>query len=124
MFFRQVQRQAALLEEARQREVELVTDIKKLQIELDEASRTASAAQKTINDLKEENKKIETLQKVTADLRSELNDQIELSQQRFMEGQYLRLEKEKLIVLSTYKDSQLAEHRAAVKSVKSINEWK
>lgn len=105
------------MDEARQREAELEGEIRKLQNRLEDATRSASSSQKAIDDLKEDNRRIDALQKINADLRSELNDQIELAQHRFMEAQYLKLEKEKLIVLSDYKDSQLVEHRAAVKSV-------
>lgn len=116
----QVQKQAVLLDIARQRESELESELRKLQIKLEEASNAALSAQKTINELKDENKRIEALQKMTTELRSELNEQIDVAQQRFMEGQYLKLEKEKLVVLSAYKDSQLVEHRAAVKELQNL----
>ncbi|XP_046623078.1 uncharacterized protein LOC124306424 isoform X1 [Neodiprion virginianus] len=116
----QVQKQTSLLEDARHRETVLESDLKRVQTKLDEATTMASSAQKIISELKDDTKRIETLQKVIADLRTELNDQIELAQQRFMEGQYLRLEKEKLLVLSAYKDSQLAQHRTAVKELQIL----
>ncbi|XP_048507527.1 uncharacterized protein LOC105693917 isoform X2 [Athalia rosae] len=116
----QTQRQATLLEEARHKEAELEVELKQLKMKLDDATKLNASAQQTICELKEENKKIEALQKLNTELRNELNDQIELAQQRFMEGQYLRLEKEKLVVLSAYKDSQLVEHRAAVRELQNL----
>lgn len=60
------------------------------------------------------------MQNITAELRSELTEQTELAQQRFLECQYLKMEKEKLAVMSDFKDSHLVEHRKAIKNLQNL----
>ncbi|XP_023289714.1 uncharacterized protein LOC105695118 isoform X2 [Orussus abietinus] len=113
----QVQKQKQYLEEARQREAELETVISSLRTQLGAANKATETNEKTITELRAENKRIELLQKVAQELRTELNEKTELAEQRFMETQYLKLEQEKLLMMSSYKDSQLDELRSAIKEL-------
>ncbi|CAK9816939.1 hypothetical protein ANTPLA_LOCUS9178 [Anthophora plagiata] len=116
---RQVHKQVLLLNEARERQLDLETTIRTLKMELEEAIKTAQARDKTISELTEGIKGYEFSQKVIADLRANLTEQTELARQRHLEVQYLTLEKDKLSVLSSYKDSLLIELRTAIKELQS-----
>lgn len=117
---RQVHKQVLLLNEARGRQLDVETTVKTLKQELEEAIKTSQTKDKTITDLTEEIKGYECFQKIIADLRASLSDQTELARQRYLEVQYLTLEKDKLSVLSSYKDSLLVELRHSIKLVESF----
>lgn len=91
--------------------------MKTLKEELEEATETAQAREKTITELREAIKGHEFSQKVITDLRASLSDQTEFARQRHLEVQYLTLEKDKLSVLCSYKDTLLLELRNAIKLV-------
>ncbi|XP_017767428.1 PREDICTED: uncharacterized protein LOC108556027 [Eufriesea mexicana] len=116
---RQVHKQVLLLNEARERQLDLETTIKSLKQELEEKIKTVQAKDKTITELTEEIKGYKFSQKVVAELRMNLAEQTELARQRHLEVQYLTLEKDKLSVLSTYKDSLLNELRNAIKELQN-----
>ncbi|KZC07398.1 hypothetical protein WN55_09390 [Dufourea novaeangliae] len=116
---RQVHKQVVLLNEARERQLDLETTVKTLRQELEEAIKTALAKDKTITELKEGMKGQEFSQKVIVDLRTNLAEQTELARQRHLEVQYLTLEKDKLSVLCSYKDSLLIELRNAIKELQN-----
>ncbi|XP_015585627.1 uncharacterized protein LOC107263205 [Cephus cinctus] len=115
----QIHHQALLLDKARQREALLEFEMKQLKIELTDMEKVLAENQNTIFALVEENKRVDLLRKMCSELRMNLNEQIELAQQKFMDVQYLSLEREKLLVLSSYKDSQLIELRSAIKELQS-----
>ncbi|XP_043255976.1 uncharacterized protein LOC122399386 isoform X1 [Colletes gigas] len=114
---RQVYKQVLMLNEARERQLDLETTLKTLKQELQEAMKTAQARDKIITELKEEIKGNEFSQKVVTDLRTKFAEQAELARQRHLEVQYLTLEKDKLTVLCSYKDSLLSELRNAIKEL-------
>lgn len=107
-----------MLNEARERQLDLETTIKSLKQELEAAIKMVQDRDKTITELKEDIKAHEFSQKVLTDLRTNLSEQTELARQRHLEVQYLTLEKDKLSVLCSYKDSLLFELRNAIKLVK------
>ncbi|CAL7943201.1 unnamed protein product [Xylocopa violacea] len=116
---RQVNKQVLLLNEARERQFDLETTVKALRQELQEAIKTIQSKEKAISELTEEVKGNEFSQKVIAHLRTNLTEQAELARQRHLEVQYLTLEKDKLLVLSSYKDSLLSELRNAIKELQN-----
>lgn len=107
-----------MLNEARERQLDLETTLKTLKQEIQEAMKMAQARDKIITELREEIKGHEFSQKVITDLRTNLAEQTELARQRHLEVQYLTLEKEKMNVLCSYKDSLLIELRNAIKLVR------
>lgn len=116
---RQVHKQVLLLNESRETQLDLENTIKTLKQELEETIKTAQTRDKTISELKKEIKGYEFSQKVIADLRINLAEQTELARQRYLEVQYLTLEKDKFFTLSSYKDSLLLELRNAVKELQN-----
>lgn len=106
-----------LLKKAQERQLDLETNIKSLKQELDEKVKIVQAKDKRITELTEDIKGYKCSQKVVAELRKNLAEQTELARQKHIEVQYLTLEKDKLSVLSTYKDSLLNEFRNATKLV-------
>ncbi|KAG7205397.1 hypothetical protein KM043_007391 [Ampulex compressa] len=116
---RQVQKQVTLLNEARDNQLDLENTIKTLTQELQDAIKTVESKEETIVGLKEEVKSQQYSQKVIADLKANLNEQMELARQRYLEMQYLTLEKDKLAVLSSYKDTLLTDLRNAVKDLQN-----
>lgn len=119
VYTRQVHKQVLLLNESRERQLDLESTIKTLKQELEEAIKIAQTRDKTISELKKEIKGYEFSQNVIADLRINLAEQTELARQRHLEVQYLTLEKDKFFALSSYKDSLLIELRNAIKLVVS-----
>lgn len=115
---RQIQKQLVLLNEGREKQLDLETTVKALRQELQDAIKTIEAKEKTIAHLTEEIKD-NFSQKVITDLRANVAEQTELARQRHLEVQYLTLEKDKLLVLSSYKDSLLNELRNAIKELQS-----
>ncbi|XP_076176038.1 uncharacterized protein LOC143151091 isoform X2 [Ptiloglossa arizonensis] len=116
---RQVHKQVLMLNEARERQLDLETTLKTLKQEIQEAMKMAQARDKIITELREEIKGHEFSQKVITDLRTNLAEQTELARQRHLEVQYLTLEKEKMNVLCSYKDSLLIELRNAIKELQN-----
>ncbi|XP_076685283.1 uncharacterized protein LOC143377640 [Andrena cerasifolii] len=116
---RQIHKQVLLLNEARERQFNLETTVKTLKQELEDAIETAQAREKTVTELREEIKGHEFSQKVITNLRASLSDQTEFARQRHLEVQYLTLEKDKLSVLCSYKDTLLIELRNAIKELQS-----
>ncbi|XP_031825840.1 uncharacterized protein LOC116424057 [Nomia melanderi] len=116
---RQVHKQIILLNEARERQLDLETTVKTLKQELEEATKTIQTREKTITELKEGMKGHEFSQKIISDLRTNLAEQTELARQRHLEVQYLTLEKDKLSVLCTFKDSLLVELRNSIKELQN-----
>ncbi|KAK2576295.1 hypothetical protein KPH14_005660 [Odynerus spinipes] len=112
---RDILKQLKLLDEARQKQSELESTISILKEQLHEASKTIQNKDKVISELQQENKKHESSQKLIAELRADLIKQTEVARQRLLEMQYLMLERDKLSVLSSHKDSQLNEFRDVVK---------
>ncbi|XP_076247755.1 uncharacterized protein LOC143187406 isoform X2 [Calliopsis andreniformis] len=116
---REVHKQVLLLNEAQGRQSDFETTIKTLKQELEEVTKTIQARDKIINELRENSKTHEFSQKVISDLRANLVEQTELARQRHLEVQYLTLEKDKLSVLCSYKDSLLVELRNAIKELQN-----
>ncbi|XP_034190000.2 uncharacterized protein LOC117608663 [Osmia lignaria lignaria] len=116
---RQVHKQVLLLNESRERQLDLESTMKTLKQELEEAIKIAQTRDKTISELKKEIKGYEFSQNVVADLRINLAEQTELARQRHLEVQYLTLEKDKFFALSSYKDSLLIELRNAIKELQN-----
>lgn len=100
----------AKLIESQQRERNLENAAKQMSVELKESART-------ISELNEKTKNVQVLQRLITDLRRERDEQSEAAQQNYMEIQYLKVENEKLMTLSSYKDTRLAELLAAQKWV-------
>lgn len=109
-----------LLNNARERQLDLETTEKIQKQELEKAIKTIQARDKTITELTEKMNGYESSQKIVAELRINLAEQTERVRRLNSEMQYLRLEKEKLSVLSSYKDSLLTEHRNTIKLVESL----
>ncbi|XP_017882252.1 uncharacterized protein LOC108626209 [Ceratina calcarata] len=115
---RQIQKQVVLLNEGREKQSDLETTVKALKQELQDAIKAIEDKEKAIASLTEEiNDNFS--QKVIADLRANVAEQTELARQRHLEVQYLMLEKDKLLVLSSYKDTLLNELRNAIKELQS-----
>lgn len=94
----------------------LERQVKVLKQELEEAVKVSQAKEESLNRLREE---VKGYEKIITDLRTNLNEQTELARQRYLEMQYLTLEKDKHCALSSYKDTLLIELRNAVKDVQS-----
>nr|XP_033325845.1 uncharacterized protein LOC117220210 isoform X1 [Megalopta genalis]XP_033325846.1 uncharacterized protein LOC117220210 isoform X1 [Megalopta genalis] len=99
---RQVQKQNVLINKAQERQLHLETTIKALGNDLEDGIKVARAREKTI-----------------ADLRTSIAEQTELARQRHLEVQYLTLEKDKLSVLCSYKDTLLTELRNSIKELQN-----
>ncbi|KAK1132397.1 hypothetical protein K0M31_016505 [Melipona bicolor] len=117
---RQVHEQRLLLNNARERQLDLETTEKTQKQELEKTIKTIQARDKTITELTEKMNGYESSQKIVAELRMNLADQTERVKRLNSEMQYLRLEKEKLSVLSSYKDSLLTEHRNTIKELQCV----
>lgn len=89
------------MKQTKQQESELECEIKRLRTDLNEALKNDLASRKLINELREENRQIGVLKK-------ELKDEMELTH-------YLKLEKEKLTIMSSYKDAEFIKLRNAIK---------
>ncbi|XP_076662463.1 uncharacterized protein LOC143365802 isoform X2 [Halictus rubicundus] len=116
---RQVVNQITLLNEAREMQLNAETTVKALRSDLEEAIKIAQSRERTITELKEGMKNQEFSEKVITDLRASLAEQSELARQRHLEMQYLTLEKDKLSVLCSHKDSLLVELRNSIKELQS-----
>lgn len=90
--FSDIKRQTELLELAQKKQSDLESLILKLKKQLDESSRT-----------------VESKDKVIAELKTDISEKMELARQSLLERQYLMLERDKLSVLSSHKDSQFNE---------------
>lgn len=112
---RDVHKQLKLLEESRHKQSEMESAIVVLKDQLNEASRTIQNKDKIISELQQKIKKHEASQKIITELRTDLTKQTEVARQRLLEMQYLMLERDKLSVLSSHKDTQLNEFRNVVK---------
>ncbi|KAK9305979.1 hypothetical protein QLX08_003212 [Tetragonisca angustula] len=117
---RQVHEQRLLLNNAREKQLDLETTEKTQKQELEKAIKTIQARDKTITELTEKMNGYESSQKIVAELRMNLAEQTERVRRLNSEIQYLRLEKEKLSVLSSYKDSLLTEHRNTIKELQCV----
>lgn len=98
------------MNQGKQRHDQLECELKRQRMEFNEISKFDLTNRKIINDLRNENKEMESLKK-------ELEDKNDLIQQTQLELQYSKLENEKLTIMSSYKDSQLVELRNAIKLV-------
>ncbi|XP_015119995.1 uncharacterized protein LOC107043166 [Diachasma alloeum] len=116
----QLEEKSLHLESSLRREAELEAILKDLRQKLTDSSKLDLTNKKLLSDLKEKNEKIQLLQNITTELKTELNEQTELAQQRFLDSQFLKMEKEKLSVMSSFKDSQLIEHRKAMKNLQHL----
>ncbi|XP_078040012.1 uncharacterized protein LOC144471637 isoform X2 [Augochlora pura] len=116
---RQVQKQNVVINEARERQVDLESTIKALGNDLEDKIKIVQAREKTINEIQGVMKSQEYSQKVIADLRTIIAEQTELARQRHLEVQYLTLENDKLSVLCSYKDSLLIELRNSIKELQN-----
>lgn len=67
--------------------------------------------------LNESSKMIESKDKIIAKLKTDISKQMELTRQSHLEMQCLKLERDKLSVLSSYKDSEFNEYRNIIKLV-------
>ncbi|XP_046825660.1 uncharacterized protein LOC124427145 isoform X1 [Vespa crabro] len=97
---RDIKKQSELLELAQHKQLDLESLILKLKEQLNESSKT-----------------IESKDKVITELKTNINEQMELIRQGHLKMQYLMLEKDKLSVLSSHKDSQFNEFRNILKLV-------
>ncbi|XP_063991726.1 uncharacterized protein LOC135170123 [Diachasmimorpha longicaudata] len=113
----QLEEKSLHLESSLRREAELETVLNDLRQKLSDSSKLDLTNKKLLSDLKEKNEKIQVLQNITTELKTELNEQTELAHQRFLDSQFLKMEKEKLSVMSSFKDSELIEHRKAIKNL-------
>lgn len=110
----QTREQSYLLDQANRRENELEYLIKRLKCDLNDANKNEQINKKKINDLQDVIKRMELIQN---ELKNDLHEQSEISQQANFDVQFLKLEKEKLSAMSSFKDSQLIGHRKAIKYV-------
>ncbi|XP_043512267.1 golgin subfamily A member 4-like isoform X1 [Frieseomelitta varia] len=117
---RQVHEQRLLLSNVQERQLDLETTEKTQKQELEKAIKTIQARDKTITELTEKMNGYESSQKIVAELRMNLAEQTEHVRRLNSEMQHLRLEKEKLSVLSSYKDSLLTEHRNTIKELQCV----
>ena len=100
-----LQKQAVQLSESQQREKSLAKMLKQTKIDLNEALKSEAESSKTASVRKDIHENSEATQELINNLRRELNEQIEVAEKRYMEVQYLKLEKDKLETLLSYKDS-------------------
>ncbi|XP_034941291.1 putative WEB family protein At1g65010, chloroplastic isoform X2 [Chelonus insularis] len=98
-----IQELSSLLKRTKSRENELEAEVEQLRTKLNDALKSDYANKMIINDLKLENKQINELKK-------ELIEGIE-------EAQHLKLEKEKLTIISSYKDSEFRKLRESIKEL-------
>ncbi|XP_025152485.1 uncharacterized protein LOC105187007 isoform X2 [Harpegnathos saltator] len=110
-FRSQIQKQDARLKEADQQQTLLENHIKALTHQLEEA---AESKDKTVSTLKQQ---IKDDEKVISELRTELTKQTKLARERYIKNQCMIIEKEKLSVLSSYKDTLNVELRNTIKLV-------
>lgn len=98
--FSDIKKQSELLELAQQKQSDLESLISKLTKQLNESSRT-----------------VESKDKVIAELKTDVSEKMELVRQNHLQRQYLMLERDKLSVLLSHKDSQFNEFRNILKLV-------
>ncbi|XP_032677710.1 uncharacterized protein LOC116847138 isoform X2 [Odontomachus brunneus] len=111
----QIQKRDACLKEADQKQEILEDHIKELTFQLKEVRATVRAAEdkdETVSTLKQQ---IKDDEKVISELRTELAKQTKLARDRHIKNQYMIIEKEKLSVLSSYKDTLNIEFRNTIK---------
>ncbi|KAF7392805.1 hypothetical protein HZH66_008638 [Vespula vulgaris] len=95
---RDIEKQLELLEVAQHKQSDLESSILELKEQLNESS-----------------KMIESKDKIIAKLKTDISKQMELTRQSHLEMQCLKLERDKLSVLSSYKDSEFNEYRNIIK---------
>ncbi|EFN80277.1 hypothetical protein EAI_10792 [Harpegnathos saltator] len=113
-FRSQIQKQDARLKEADQQQTLLENHIKALTHQLEEA---AESKDKTVSTLKQQ---IKDDEKVISELRTELTKQTKLARERYIKNQCMIIEKEKLSVLSSYKDTLNVELRNTIKEFQNL----
>ncbi|XP_014612728.1 PREDICTED: uncharacterized protein LOC106791555 [Polistes canadensis] len=111
---RNVEKYSKLLEEARRKQSDSESTISKLKEQVNEALKTIESKDELISELQEKIKKMEPLEKELTELRIDLTKQTELIRQNRLENQYLMLENDKLLVMSSHKDSQFNEYHCDV----------
>lgn len=111
---RDVEKHSKLLEEARRKQLDSESIISKLKEQVNEALKTIESKDDLISELQEKIKKIEPLEKELTELRTDLTKQTELIRQNRLEKQYLMLENDKLLVMSSHKDLQFNEYHCDV----------
>lgn len=88
--------------------------IKVLTQQLKDASQTIEAKEETISMLKRQVKNVELSEKIISDLKTELAAQTELAHSRHKNIQYLEMEKNKISIVSSYKDTLITEFRNTI----------
>lgn len=116
-FNSRIQEQNARLKDADEKEAVLANHIKELTHQLEEAT---EGKDKTLSTLKQQTKDDE---KVISELRTELAKQTKLARDRHIKNQYMMIEKEKLSVLSSYKDTLNVELRNTIKLVRILRRY-
>ncbi|XP_043493410.1 uncharacterized protein LOC122518504 isoform X2 [Polistes fuscatus] len=111
---RDVEKYSKLLEEARRKQSDSESTISKLKEQVNEALKTIESKDELISELQEKIKKIEPLEKELKELKTDLTKQTELIRQNRLENQYLMLENDKLLVMTSHKDSQFNEYHCDV----------
>lgn len=113
--YSQIQEQNARLKEAGQKQTDLENHIKVLRHQLEESTaRVTESKDETVSTLKQQ---IKDDEKVISELKTELAKQTKLARDRHIKNQYMIIEKEKLSVLSSYKDTLNVELRNTIKFV-------
>ncbi|XP_014470446.1 PREDICTED: uncharacterized protein LOC106742218 [Dinoponera quadriceps] len=107
----QIQELDARLREADHKQAGLENQVKVLTHQL-EVTRTTEGKDEAVSTLKQQ---IKDDEKVMSELRTELAKQTKLARERHIKNQYMIIEKEKLSVLSSYKDTLNVELRNTIK---------
>ncbi|XP_015177840.1 PREDICTED: abnormal long morphology protein 1-like [Polistes dominula] len=112
---RDVEKHSKLLEEAQRKQLDSDSTISKLKEQLNEALKTIESKDEVISEL----------QTKLTELRTDLNKQIELTRQSHLELQNVMLERDKLSVINSHKDSQFNEyHHNVMKEFQNeIKDW-
>ncbi|XP_011312730.1 uncharacterized protein [Fopius arisanus] len=116
----QLEEKSLQLEASLSREADLKALVIDLRQRLTESSKLDLMNKKLLNDLKEKNEENQLLQNIITQLKTELNEETELARQRCLDCQFFEMEKEKLSVISSLKDSQLIEHRKSMKNLQNL----
>lgn len=112
---RELIQQSNLLEEERNRRTGMQRFSEKLTRELEEAKRALEFQGTIISKFEEKNENLTSSQKMIEDLKTELCNKMKIVQQKQLDIEYLKIEKEKLLALSAYKDNHIEEIRGSIK---------
>lgn len=106
-----IQEQDILLKKAEKKQISLQDNVKMLEQQLEETTQAMEAKDETISKLKQQIKSNETAEKIISNLRTDLAEQTEIAHNMHIKNQCLTIEKEKLSVLLSYKDTLITDYQ-------------